>query len=144
MGLAITGKYVKKVTALFNSASSMQETFGQYAKLLEAIENESFSCDSLKKQQKKIQTEGAKASALIQNYTKAIDQLAQRNNLLLAFPFNGFLLWDLMASHRVEKWLVDFRETVEHWFEVVEFFDAINSMGNYAYNNPGIYLPTSL
>lgn len=141
LGLLITGKYVKKVTALFNSASTMQETFGQYARLLEAIETESFSCESLKEQQRKIQTEGVKASSLLRNYTKAIDLLSQRNNLLLAFPFNGFLLWDLMASYRVEKWLVDFRETVEHWFEVVEFFDALNSMGNYAYNNPEYIYP---
>ena len=141
LGLLITGKYVKKVTALFNSASTMQETFGQYARLLEAIETESFSCESLKEQQRKIQTEGVKASSLLRNYTKAIDLLSQRNNLLLAFPFNGFFLWDLMASYRVEKWLVDFRETVEHWFEVVEFFDALNSMGNYAYNNPEYIYP---
>ena len=141
LGLAITGKYVKKITVLFNSASQMQETFGQYSKLLEAIEKESFTCDSLKNHQEKIKTEGANASALLRNYTKAIDQLGQRNNLLLAFPFNGFLLWDLMSAYRVEKWLVDFKETVECWFEVVEFFDAANSMGNYAFNNADYIYP---
>ncbi len=142
IGLAITGKFLKKVTALFNSASKLQETFRQYAELLAAIETEEFSSDSLKKQQEKIKTDGEKASTLLRNYTKAIDLLAQRNNLLLAMPFNGFLLWDLMSAYRVEKWLSDFKETVGHWFEVVEYFDAMNSMGNYAFNHSEAIYPT--
>ncbi len=142
VGLAITMKYVKRITSLFNDASKMQETFRQYAKLLEAIETETFSSEPLKRQQQRIKTDGIKASSLLENYTKAIDQLAQRNNFLLAIPFNGFLLWDVLSAYRVEKWLMDFKDTVQQWFEVIEFFDAMNSMGNYAFNHEEAIYPT--
>ena len=142
LGLGLTGKFVKRTTVLYNNASQMQDTFGQYSKLLFRIENENFACNSLKEQQEKIKTEGEKASKLMLNYTKAIDLLGQRNNLLLAMPFNGFLLWDLMSAYRVEKWLLNFKETVSHWFEVIEYFDAVNSFGNYAFNNQEYIYPT--
>ncbi|MBL1279898.1 MAG: DNA mismatch repair protein MutS [Fluviicola sp.] len=142
LGLAITGKFVKKTTELYNNASQMQATFAQYSKLLASIEAEKFECNFLKKQQEKIKTEGENASKLLRNYTKAIDLLGQRNNLLLAMPFNGFLLWDLMSAYRVEKWLLNFKETVAHWFEVIEYFDAVNSFGNYAFNNQESIYPT--
>ena len=141
IGLMITGKYVKKVTHLYQSASKMQDTFTQYAHLLDGIEKESFDCDVLKEKQKIISTNGLKASELLRKYTAAIDHLGQRNNLLFSPPANGFFLWDILSAYRVEKWLVNFKSTVKEWFEVIEYFDAMNSLGNYTFNNQGYVFP---
>ena len=141
IGLAITGKFVKPITKLYQSASKMQDTFTQYAHLLDAIEKESFECSILKNKQAIITTEGMKASELLKKYTAAIDHLGQRNNLLFAPPSNGFFLWDLLSAYRVEKWLINFKSTVQQWFEVIEYFDAVNSFGNYAFNNSAYVFP---
>jgi len=141
MGLMITGKYVKKVTHLYQSASKMQDTFTQYAQLLDGIEKESFECDILKEKQKIISTNGLKASELLKKYTAAIDHLGQRNNLLFSPPANGFFLWDILSAYRVEKWVINFKSTVKEWFEVIEYFDAMNSFGNYTFNNQDYVFP---
>jgi len=141
-GLGITGKYAKKTSLLLNNSSELQSTFRQYGHLLASIEMEKFSNEFLVEKQRLINTEGENASELLRNFTQSIDLLATRNNLLLGMPFNGFLLWDLMAAYRVEKWLFNFKDTVEHWFAVVEFFDAINSFGNYAFNHPDSIYPS--
>ncbi len=142
VGLAITGKYVKPITKLYQNASKMQETFVQYSKLLEAIEEEKFESETLVRKQKLIATEHEKASVLMKNFTKEIDFLAQRNNLLFAPPANGFFLWDIRSAFKVEKWIEDNKMTVSKWFEVIEFFDAVNSFGNYAFNHSDYTYPT--
>ena len=47
VGIAITSRYIKRVTSLYNSASQMKDTFEQYAKLLDAIETETFTSATL-------------------------------------------------------------------------------------------------
>lgn len=144
LGLGIVGKYVKKGTDLYNSASQMQETFGQYSKLIALIETEKFDSEQLQKQQNKIQTTGLKASTLLSHFTKRIDSLGQRNNIMLSPVVNGFCLLDIRNLYNVEKWLIENKETVAQWFEVIEFFDALNSMGNYAFNNEEYIYPKTI
>lgn len=143
-GLMITGRFVKKTTTLYNSANKTQATFQQYSKLLAAIENETFVCEQLIKQQNKIKKEGLKASYLMQKFSKSIDHLGQRNNLLFSPVSNGFFLWDILSAYRVEKWLLEFNDTVANWFEAIEYFDAANSMGNFAFNQKDYVYPTIL
>ncbi len=141
IGLGVTGKFVKPITNLYQNASKMQDTFAQYAQLLEAVELTEFSCETLKKQQQNIITENEKASLLLKDYTKRVEHLGQRNNLLFAPPSNGFFLWDIRSALKVERWIDDYKNSVEKWFEVIEFFDAINSLGNYAFNHSTYVYP---
>lgn len=135
IGLGIVGRFVKKGTALYNDASQMQETFGQYSKLLALIETANFESEKLQQQQHKIQTSNEKASRTLALFTKRIDSLGQRNNIMLSPFVNGFCLLDIRNIRNVEMWLLSYKEKVAEWFAVIEFFDALNSMGNFAFNN---------
>jgi len=142
IGLGIVGRFVKKGTTLYNNASQMQETFGQYSKLLALIESEKFESKILQEYQLKIQTTDVKASDLLRLFTKRIDSLGQRNNIMLSPFVNGFCLLDIRNIYNVEHWLTENKETVAQWFEVIEFFDALNSMGNFSFNNEEYIYPT--
>src|SRR5690606_12755865 len=50
-------------------------------------------------------------------------------------------LTDLKNSYNVEQWLKTYQHKVDDWFEVVSFFDAYNSLGNYAFNHPQYVFP---
>ena len=141
IGIAISGLYVKRITQLYNSASQMKDTFEQYSKLLNLIETETFESEELKNRQRSIQTEGVKASEILKNISKQIDYLSNRNNMIFAPVSNGFLLWDLHFSYKIEQWLKNFDDSVVHWFETIEFFDASNSMANFAFNTPESIYP---
>lgn len=136
IGLAITGKYVGKVTALGNNISKLEGFFTQYGKLLQLIESADFKSEVLKNMKSQILTDGATASSRLQKLGRAIGRLEQRSNLLFGIFANGFGLWDLKQVHTIEIWLEENKKHVPLWLETVAQLDALNSLGNFAYNHP--------
>ena len=141
IGLGITGFFLKRTQDLYTKAGRAKETFKQYHQLLQQIEEEDFSSEWLQEQQKAIQSETEKASKIFMKFSKRLDTFDQRNNLFVVFLGNAFLLWDLQCATRVESWIEEYQHTVEKWFDVIEFFDAQNSLGNFCYNHPSYIIP---
>lgn len=141
VGLLITGIYLKRVNLLSGSVSKVQDTFHQYYQLLALIETTDFSSELLKEKKELIASEKQKASQILRKFSKAIDALDQRNNMIFGPLGNGFLLWDLRQSYKLEKWIKENGHKVEQWFRVIEFLDAYNSLGNFAFNHPAYVFP---
>lgn len=142
VGLGISGIYVKKINVLSANTDKVKETFRQYASLLDLIEKESFSSELLKQKQQQIQQQGKKASDIFRELSKALDALDNRNNFLSAIFGNGFFLSDIKNSYHIEQWISHHADKVTDWFEVVSFFDAYNSLGNYVFNHPDFVFPS--
>ncbi|WP_412559468.1 MutS-related protein [Winogradskyella sp. MIT101101] len=141
LGLAITGRFLKKINAVAQNTERTKDTFRQYALLLNQIEQKEFQSDLLKQKQEKIQSEGLKASQIFSKFSKALDALDNRNNFISAIFGNGYLLWDIRQTYHVEQWISHYADKVEDWFDVVTFFDAYNTLGNYAFNHQGFTYP---
>ena len=141
VGLGISGAFLKKVNELYGDANKAKDTFKQYHKLLNEIETASFVSKILKEKQQEIQTETIKASARFAKFSKKLDSFDQRNNLIIAVFGNAFLLRDLQHAHNVEKWIYSYKDKVEDWFKVIAFFDAKNSLANFAFNHPSYVFP---
>ena len=142
VGLAITGRFIKPINNLAGNTDKIKDTFRQYALLLDQIEQQEFSSELLKIQQEKIKAESKKASVIFKEFSKSLDALDNRNNLISAIFGNGLFLSDLKNSYKVEQWIIQYGNKVAHWFEVVSFFDAYNSLGNYVFNHPDYNYPT--
>ena len=141
IGLTITGFYFNKVTNLARYGTQVKDTFRQYALLLQQIESEEFTSDLLNRKQQQIILKGQKSSSIFMSFSKSLDALDNRNNMFFILLGNGFFLWDLMQSYKIEQWIVTYGKLIEDWFEVVSFFDAYNSFGNYAFNHPEFVFP---
>jgi hypothetical protein len=141
VGLAITGTYLKRINLLSASVSKVQDTFHQYYQLLALIETTAFSSELLKEKKDLVTSEKNKASLILKKFSKAIDALDQRNNMIFGVIGNGFLLWDLRQSYKLEKWILEHGSHVEKWFEAIEFMDAYNSLGNFSFNHPAYVYP---
>ena len=141
IGLGISGFYVKKINELARNTGNAKDTFKQYHKLLNEIENTTFTSEILKSKQLEIQTEAKKASAIFKEYSKLLDALDQRNNIIIAVLGNGFFLRDLHQVYKIEKWIATYKDKVEQWFKVISFFDAQNSLANFAFNHPNYVFP---
>ncbi|MGB7785217.1 MAG: DNA mismatch repair protein MutS [Salinimicrobium sp.] len=141
VGLFITGIFLKRINLLSSSVSKVQDTFQQYHQLLDLIETTDFSAEMLQQQKQQISSEYIKASKTLREFSQAIDALDQRNNMLFGIFGNGFMLWDLRQSYRLEKWIKGHGPQVEKWFKVIEFLDAYNSLGNFAFNHPAYVFP---
>jgi len=142
LGLIITGAYLKKINQLSNDSDKLKYTFRQYSKLLSEIENETFASPLLLKKQQQIESEDKKASTIFQALSKHLDALDNRNNLLIAVFMNGFFLYDIVQTMKIEQWISEFAGKVNDWFQVVSFFDAYNSFGNFAFNHPHYSYPS--
>ncbi len=141
VGLIITGIYLKKTNVLYQNANHAKDTFKQYHQLLLQIESEKFTSELLKQQQNKIKTNSKKASVIFSEFSKALDAFDQRNNIIFGIFGNGFALWDIKHSYKIEQWIKQYHHQVEKWFDVIAFFDAYNSLGNYVFNHPSHNFP---
>ena len=141
IGLGFTGRYLKKINVLASNTDKVRDTFRQYASLLDLIENESFTSELLQQKQNKIKSGDKKASNIFKTFSKSLDALENRNNIIGAIFGNGYFLTDIKNSYRIEQWINQYADKVSDWFEVVSFFDAYNSLGNYAYNHPEFVFP---
>jgi ABC-type lipoprotein export system ATPase subunit len=141
VGLVFTGIYLKKINNLASNSDKVKETFRQYASLLKQIENETFTSELLIQKQNHIKSEQKKASAIFKEFSKVLDALDNRNNLISAIFGNGLFLLDVKNSYHIEQWILKYADKVEDWFEVVSFFDAYNSLGNFAFNHPEFVFP---
>ncbi|MDV7139901.1 DNA mismatch repair protein MutS [Maribacter sp. TH_r10] len=141
LGLGITGGYLKKINKLSSDTSKVQSTFHQYQKLIMQLENTEFKADLLKEKRAVILHDEVSTSKILGEFSKILNAFDQRNNMIFGFLGNAFLLWDLRQSFRLEKWIEGHGNEVESWFNVVAFFDAYNSLGNFAFNHPNYCYP---
>lgn len=141
IGLGISGIYLKKVNDLSAKMDKTQEVFQQYHYLLMQIEKTNFASSKLKSLQHQIAVENEKASLVAQKFSKKLNALDQRKNMLLGFIINGFLLWDLNQSYQIEQWMKTYAHKAEDWFAVIAEMDALNSLANFSFNHPNYTFP---
>lgn len=141
VGLFMTGKFLKKTSKLYEETDKVRETFKQYHQLLNEIENENFSSNHLVEKQKIIQSEDKKASTIFKQFSKVLDAFDNRNNIIISVLGNGLFLWEITNACKVEKWIANYKHTVEKWFEVVAYFDAQNSLANFKFNHSNFVFP---
>ena len=141
LGLFIAGSCFKKTNNLYSETDKVRETFKQYHELLTEIENENFETETLLEKQQIITSENKKASVIFKSFAKILDAFDQRNNVLIAVVGNGLFLTEINNAVKVEKWISNYKHTVEKWFEVVAFFDANNSLANFHFNHPKFVFP---
>jgi len=141
LGLGITGRYVKSITTFSNDISTFELFFSQYSQLLSLIENQELNSEFLKSLKDQVITNGNPASLRLKKLSEAIGRLDQRNNMLFGVLANGFGLWDLKQVHTIEKWLEINKDHIANWLNVVAEIDAMNSLGNFAYNHSDYIYP---
>ena len=141
VGVGVTGVYIKKINEFYQNASNAKETFKQYHQLLDLIESEEFTSKLLKAKQEEIKKQGKKASEIFLQFSKMLDAFDQRNNMLVGIVANAFALRDLQLCYKIEAWIDANQDQVAHWFDVIAFFDAQNSLGNFVFNHPDHCFP---
>lgn len=141
IGLGITGVYLKKINKLSEDTSKIQEVFQQYRYLLSLVEQADFASAKAKQLKEKIALENQKASVIARKFSKQLDNLDQRNNMLFGIFANGFLLWDFYQSYHIEQWIKTYAHKAEDWFTVIAEMDALNSLANYTFNHTTYTFP---
>ena len=141
IGFGISGRYGKRIKELTDQTSKVQSTFGQFHKLLLEIENEEFATELLTQNRNKVISSSIKASAVLKKFARYLDTLEQGNIMIFGQLANGFLLRDLRQGYNIEQWIETYGSQASAWFDAITFFDAYNSLGNFAFNHPSYVFP---
>ncbi|WP_420603334.1 MutS-related protein [Flagellimonas sp.] len=141
-GMGITGSFVKKINKLSANTSQIQSTFTQYSRLLSLIERQEFESGLLAQKREGIINQQQSSSGILKKFSKLLDRLDQRNNILVSLVLNGFFLRDLIICSEIEIWVDQHKTNVSKWFDTIAFYDAYNSLGNYAFNHKDHVYPT--
>ncbi|MEP0131645.1 MAG: DNA mismatch repair protein MutS [Eudoraea sp.] len=141
LGLGITGRYLSRINALSQNTTQAQSSFQQYQKLILLLENRKFQARVLENEKDNILEEGVKVSQVLKQFSGMLNAFDQRNNMLFGVLANGFFLWDMRYGYVIEKWIKVHGNNVESWLKTIAFFDAYNSLGNFAFNHPDYTFP---
>lgn len=131
-------KYVNKLHADVNK---MDEILSVYSNLISIIEDSVFQSDDLNKIKKQYEeTSGIKASVAIKELSKQMHSLDQRGNIF-TIVFNIFSLRDIRTVLKIEQWKITHKNYIRNWFNALGDFDALLSLGGFAFNHPSYIYP---
>ena len=141
LGLGITARYYSKILKLSLHADKLKATFKQHTKLLESIEATELKAPQLRFQKQRLQIKERKASEIIGVFSRLLNTMDYNNNIFYAIFGNGCFLGALWTAYEIEVWIKKNGTYVSHWFEVIAFFEAYNSLGNFSFNHPRYTYP---
>jgi len=139
VSIVIAYSKARSTIALHNSVNKLELLLGVYSELLGVIEGAEFKSTLLKENHDKLRV-GRSASSAIKALSKSIGGLDQR------FSAAGIILQiltlrDVRLSMQIERWMIENKERLGEWFGVLADFDALLSMGGFAYNHPDYIYP---
>lgn len=137
---AISLAPMKDINKKMNLFEKRIEVLQTYSRLFEIVETENFNSSLLKKLQGKIKKPES-ASLAIHLLKSHSNNLDQSFNILGLLILNPFLLWDIIYSIKIEKWIITHKEHVADWFKVLAKFDSLVSFAIYAFNHPDYIYP---
>lgn len=141
INLTIIGVNLKKSNRIHSIVSQKHLFLSSAGQLISSFEKEKFSSPVLTAIQDKIWTDQGSAARSVADLGKIIRAFDNRLNLFVGFLLNGFLLWDFHCIMKLERWRAESAGRLPVWLNLLGEIDGLNSLANYAYNNPSFCYP---
>lgn len=142
INLGVLGNFTKRIQMEIAHSENINTIISQYSLLVQKIENENFKSDKLKELQQKLNFQNQKASEHLQKLAELFSNMETIGNFVTALLFNGTFLFNLHVLKAMIAWKKEHAEVLEEWLEVIGEFEMLNSLANFAYNNPDFVYPT--
>lgn len=133
--LSIFGRNLKHLKKALAGGDKIHEAVNQYAVILAMVEAENFDSAFLKTQQAKLQGD-VRASKAIGELSNLFSTLGTFQNMLGAMIMNGTALYHLHVYRALIQWKTKYAASITTWLEVLGEIEQLNSLANFAHNNP--------
>ncbi|WP_099463445.1 MULTISPECIES: MutS-related protein [Parabacteroides] len=130
----------KQINNLYNSVDKMNKIFSIYSKLMESIEGDQFQSSELISISKELSHTDGTASHTIKKLSQYIGGLDQRFSAA-GIILNILYLRDTRFAISLEKWKMEHADHIKHWIDALAHFDALSSLGGFAFNHPDYIYP---
>lgn len=131
----------KQINNLYNSVNKMERIFAIYSKLMKCIEGDKFQSQLLSDISRQLVGNKPSASAAIRQLSVYIGALDQRFSLA-GLLLNIFYLRDTRHALLLERWKARHQGDIARWLDALAQFDALSSLGGFAFNHPDYVYPT--
>lgn len=130
----------KKISKLQEQVSRSSDLLKAYSAIIKLIEKRSFASPLSQRLQSVFKAEFP-ASDRIRQLSKLVGRLDYRLNVLVSAPLNLLFFTDIHFCLALEKWKRDHASLIPGWFASMAEFEALASIANMAFNNPGWVYP---
>lgn len=131
----------KGITLIQTSYGKKLNILSTYAGLMQMIEDRPMQSSLLKQVQNKLGQGDISASKALKQLGARLNELDQRNNILLSVLLDGSLFWQLRQTIRIENWKKRHAAYLMSWLEAIGETDTICSLATFAYNHPDYAYP---
>lgn len=136
----INNAFIKKINKIQLNLSKSFEMLASYADIIKLIEHSALHTEKLVDLKSKFDGKNP-ASGSLKKLSQLLRNLDYRLNILVGLPLNLIFLWDIHQCMKLEKWKADNRDNIKEWFEAMAEFEALSSLANLKFNNPGWTFP---
>lgn len=130
----------RKISRLQEQVSRSSDLLKAYSDTIKLIENHSFNSPLLQNLQSAFSDEIA-ASERIRQLSKLVGRLDYRLNVIVSAPLNLLFFTDIHFCLALEQWKREHASRIPGWFASMAEFEALASLANMAFNNPGWVYP---
>jgi hypothetical protein len=141
INLMILGNFTKRILMETAHSENINTIISQYSLLVQKIENENFKSEKLIVLQQKLNFQNQKASVHLQKLAELFSNMESIGNFVTAVLFNGTFLFNIHVLKAMIAWKKEHAVVLEEWLEVIGEFEMLNSLANFAYNNPDFVYP---
>jgi len=143
MFFVINSIYGKTINDIISAVDNKTNELKGYVPVLLLIEQEIFISNNNILLQKKIATSSkATASVLIRKLSKLIDSYNNGKIQIFGNILDIVFLWRLQYATKIENFIFDNNTEFPKWFEAIAEFEALISLGLFAYQNNDFNYPT--
>jgi DNA mismatch repair ATPase MutS len=133
-------RYRRSVANVMRAAQSAARDLGLLAGVLARLEAEQFAAPRLVVLRQALESEGWPPSRWIARLNRLMEYLDSSRNMFVA-AIDLFVFWTLQCACAVETWRKRTGPAVRRWLTTVGEFEALLSLGGYAYEHPADILP---
>lgn len=130
----------RQINKLYQSVNKMESQLAGYSDLMKSFEGDQFPSAELTEICNQLTDGKQTASQAIRKLSTYIGGLDQRHSLA-GILMNIFYLRDTRHALLLEKWKVQHAGEVTRWFDALARFDALCSLGGFAFNHPEYIYP---
>ncbi|MCF3111330.1 DNA mismatch repair protein MutS [Niabella sp. CC-SYL272] len=141
LNLFIAFAFGKKIAAQLTVSSSVNKILAAYKDQLRRIETQAFNTPLLQAYQRQLKQDAPSASRQLHQLASLFEYLESIVNLVVSILLNGLFLFHVHILYRLGVWKKKHGDHIAGWLEVIGQFEALGSLGNFSFNNPGNCFP---
>ncbi|WP_346676684.1 MutS-related protein [Erysipelatoclostridium sp. An173] len=123
---------------LFDCSAKLSSSLEYYLNVCNLISGSDFNTNHLQI----IKTDLQAALLHLRELKKISDMIKQRNNLLAFLLLNGLLLWDRNCYSRLNQWIDDHGNQLEHWLKQIGELESLISLQVLIQTKTGVSMPS--